>query len=239
MKGVKAIICDAYRTILDVREPPADAEQLWGSLFQRVFGRGPALTLDQLDFRCRQIVSEAHQKARKRGIDYPEVNWPSIMSRALPEFGALRRPDADAFLFDHAQLFRSLRLMPGCATVLRESAGRGILLGIASNAQAYTLRELELALGEAGLDSAIFQSDLTFWSFKHGFSKPDAHVFQILCARLQDRGILESEALMVGDRDDNDILPARSAGWRTWLFSDRSQGDWSSLARALFESDEE
>lgn len=243
MRGVKAIICDVYRTVLDVREPPANPEQLWGVLFQRVFGKGPALTLEQLEFRCRHFVSEAHQEARERGIGYPEVNWPSIMSRALPGFSALPRADADAFLFDQAQLFRSLRIMPGCATALRECAARGILLGIASNAQAYTLRELELALNEAGLDSTVFQSDLTFWSFEHGFSKPDPYVFQILRARLQDRRLSESETLMVGDREDNDILPAQAAGWRTWLFSDtrkdREQGDWSTLARALFESDEE
>jgi FMN phosphatase YigB (HAD superfamily) len=239
MKRVNAIICDVYRTLLDVRETPADAEQRWGILFQDVFGKVPALSLEQLSVRCREIVSEDHQEARKRGILYPEVNWPSVMKRVLPELDALPRADVETFLFHHAQLFRSLRVMPGCAPVLRECIERGILLGIASNAQAYTLRELELALSEAGLDSSIFQSDLTFWSFEHGFSKPDPHVFEILRARLQNRCLPESEALIIGDREDNDIAPARAAGWRTWHFSDcqngLDQGNWTSLARALFE----
>jgi FMN phosphatase YigB (HAD superfamily) len=239
MKRVNAIICDVYRTLLDVRETPADAEQRWGILFQDVFGKVPALSLEQLSVRCREIVSEDHQEARKRGILYPEVNWPSVMKRVLPELDALPRADVDTFLFHHAQLFRSLRVMPGCAPVLRECIERGILLGIASNAQAYTLRELELALSEAGLDSSIFQSDLTFWSFEHGFSKPDPHVFEILRARLQNRCLPESEALIIGDREDNDIAPARAAGWRTWHLSDYQngldQGNWTSLARALFE----
>jgi len=240
MKRVKAIICDVYRTLLDVREPPADAEQRWGTLFQGVFGKVPALSLEQLSVRCREIVSEDHQEARKRGILYPEVNWPSVMKRTLPELDALPRADADALLFNHAQLFRSLRLTAGCAPVLRDCIERGILLGIASNAQAYTLKELELALSEAGLDSSIFQSDLTFWSFEHGFSKPDPHVFEILRARLQNRCLRESETLIIGDREDNDILPARATGWRTWHFSEKrsglNQGDWRSLGNALFES---
>jgi len=241
MKRIRAIICDVYRTILDVREAPADAEQHWSILFQGVCGNVPELSLEQLTVRCREIVFEDHQEARTRGILYPEVNWPSVMSRALPELEALPREDVDAFLFNHAQLYRTLRIMPGCATVLRECVERGILLGISSNAQAYTLRELKLALSDAGLDSSIFQSDLTFWSFEHGFSKPDPHVFQILRARLQNRRLKHSETLVIGDREDNDILPARMAGWRTWHFSDEQNGsdhgDWKSLAGALFESD--
>ncbi len=241
MKRVKAIICDVYRTLLEIREEPVDIEQRWGVLFQSVFGKVPSLSLEQLSVRCREIVSKDHQEARGRGILFPEVNWPTVMNRALPELDALPRGNVDAFLFNHAQLFRSLRLMPGCAPVLRECIERGILLGIASNAQAYTLRELELALSETGLDSSIFQSDLMFWSFEHGFSKPNPHVFEILRARLQNRCLPQSETLIIGDREDNDILPARTTGWRTWQFSHErnglDQGNWKSLAHALFESD--
>ena len=46
--------------------------------------------------------------------------------------------------------------MPGCAAMLWECARRQILLGIASNAQAYTLSELQLALQQVGLDPVIF-----------------------------------------------------------------------------------
>ena len=34
MKGVKAIICDVYRTLLDIREEPVDMERRWGVLFR-------------------------------------------------------------------------------------------------------------------------------------------------------------------------------------------------------------
>ena len=58
----------------------------------------------------------------------------------------------------------------------------------------------------------MFDPELRFWSFENGFSKPDPHVFRILTARLEARGISPSETLMVGDRFDNDIEPARAHG---------------------------
>ncbi len=239
MKHVRAIICDVYKTILEVREAPADADGRWRALFGKAFGSDPALALEGLATRCRSVILEDHNEARARGISYPEVNWPSVMKRALPMLAALPQDELDTFIFEHAQLVRTLRIMPGCCDFLRQCAQRGILLGIASNAQAYTLREMRLALNESDLDASIFQPNLTFWSFEHGFSKPDPHVFQILRARLKNRHIESSETLMVGDREDNDLSPARAAGWKTWQFSDASddptRGDWRSLARALFQ----
>jgi FMN phosphatase YigB (HAD superfamily) len=239
MKHVRAIICDVYKTILDVREAPADAEERWRSLFGEAFGSDSPLTLEALATRCRSVILEDHNEARARGISYPEVNWPSVMKRALPMLASLPQDALDTLIFQHAQLSRTLRIMPGCCDVLRECAQRGILIGIASNAQAYTLREIRLALRESDLDASIFQSDLTFWSFEHGFSKPDPHVFQILRARLKNRHIETSETLMIGDREDNDISPARAVGWQTWQFSgtadNSTRRDWGSLALALFQ----
>jgi FMN phosphatase YigB (HAD superfamily) len=238
MTTVRAIICDVYKTILEVRNAPADADERWRALFTEALGSDPDLSLRELEARCRSIISEDHREARGRGIPFPEVNWPSVMKRALPMLDALPDEKLEALIFAHAQLCRTLQIMPHCCEVLRECAQRGILIGIASNAQAYTLQELRLALSEATLDAQIFQPDLTFWSFQHGFSKPDPHVFQILRARLKNRGIESSETLMIGDREDNDISPARATGWRTWQFSTSSnnstRGDWRCLARALF-----
>jgi FMN phosphatase YigB (HAD superfamily) len=241
MKDVRAIVCDVYRTILQVGAAPENSQQRWEILYRSALCRDPQLSLEEVAHNCRAIIAEDHREARARGINYPEVNWPSVMKRALPQLDALSQPHLDAFLFNHAQLFRSLSVMPGCVTVFRECLKRGILLGIASNAQAYTLTEVEATLREAGLNSSIFQADLTFWSFEHGFSKPDPHVFEILRARLRNRCLSISQALMIGDREDKDIAPARAAGWRTWLISgDQSgvhQGSWHSLAQALFGSE--
>jgi HAD superfamily hydrolase (TIGR01549 family) len=117
----------------------------------------------------------------------------------------------------------------------------GVAAGIASNAQPYTLAELDAALRAVGLGSDVFRADLSFWSFQNGFSKPDPHVFQALSARLRAAGALPEEVLMVGDRMDNDITPARRCGWQAFHLragdgaasSAGPGGDWHDLARWL------
>jgi putative hydrolase of the HAD superfamily len=95
------------------------------------------------------------------------------------------------------------------------------------------LRELEKALATHALGMDLFESHLCFWSFEHGFSKPDPHVFQILTARFAALGISPREILMVGDRLDNDIEPAKAQGWRTWQFGPAADGDWAGLREIL------
>ncbi len=155
----------------------------------------------------------------------------------LPELRRLVPGERDDFLFRHAQFMRTCRLMPGAAETLGLLRASGTPLGIASNAQPYTLRELEAALADAGLAPAIFTSALCIHSFDHGFSKPDPHVFRILAARLSVLGIASGETLMVGDRSDNDIGPARAQGWQTWRLESGAAGDatgdWTMLRRWL------
>jgi FMN phosphatase YigB (HAD superfamily) len=238
MNPVRAIIFDVYKTILEVCEAPLDAEKRWRNLLVQTFESSVDVSLEELADRCTDLIREDHREARGRGIDHPEVNWPTVMKRALPKLDSLSEAKLANFIFRHAQLSRTLKLMPSCGSLLRRCAQSGILLGIASNAQAYTLRELQVALKRARLNLAIFQADLTFWSFQNGFSKPDPYVFQTLRARLQNRQIASEETLMVGDREDNDLGPAETVGWRIWQFSPCAEnakgGNWESLARFLF-----
>jgi FMN phosphatase YigB (HAD superfamily) len=125
----------------------------------------------------------------------------------------------EEFVFRQMQTGRTISLQGGTGEVLTRLRERGCVLGIASNSQAYTLRELREHLAPAGLSLDLFDRDVCFWSFAHGFSKPDPHVFQILTARLKERGIRSVETLMVGDRLDNDIEPVQAFGWQTWLLT--------------------
>ena len=49
-------------------------------------------------------------------------------------------------------------------------------------------------------------------SFELGLEKPDSAIFSLA---LERAGCAPSEAVMIGDRLDNDIRPARQLGWRT------------------------
>ena len=57
--------------------------------------------------------------------------------------------------------------------------------------------------------------DLIIASAEEGVSKPDLRIFEIA---LQRSSCPPEQAVMIGDRMDNDILPAKSLGMRTvWI----------------------
>lgn len=231
---LRAAIFDVYGTLLEVGPPPPDADEQWTALCREFLGGPPRLELARFTAACNTIVAREHATARSAGILHPEVCWPAVTREALPELARLAEAAQDEFLYRHAQRAHGVGLAPDAVETLGLLVARGVLLGIASNAQPYTLRELDTALAAAGLDLAVFREEICFWSFHHGFSKPDPHVFRLLTARLQALGIVARETLMVGDRADNDIEPARAQGWQTWLLTaspppDTTGGTWRGL----------
>jgi FMN phosphatase YigB (HAD superfamily) len=223
---IRAVIFDVYTTILEIGPPPPDADALWQRLFGEMLGIIPPLTRTQFSAATAQVIARRHADARSRGIQWPEIQWPSVVLEVIPNLACLPARKLDDFLLNQMQIGRTLRLADGATECLRWLNKTHHLLGIASNSQAYTLRELDAALSGAGLKLSMFDPDLRFWSFEHGFSKPDPHVFRMLTARLEARGISPAETLMVGDRLDNDIEPARAFGWQAWQLT--PAGRWNS-----------
>ena len=237
--NIRAVICDVYHTLLEVGPPPTDAPSQWEGIWGETFRASPRLSLEGFAAKASDIIEREHAAAKAVGVAYPEILWPAVANEALPELAQLSADQRDEFLYQHAQLQRSVNLMPGATEALSGLVAQKKYLGLASNAQPYTLRELDAALTKAGLSRSLFHPELRFWSFEHGFSKPDPHVFRMLRARLLALGVAPQETLMVGDRLDNDIGPARAQGWQTWRISkdaapdSPSTGDWCALDREL------
>lgn len=233
----RAIIFDVYNTLLEVGPSPADAAARWETLWKDRLAAPERLGLGEFTAACERAIAREHARARAHGIASPEVYWPAMVLEVLPELGSLAPERRADFLYAHAQLTHTLSLAPEAVQVLRQLESRRLWLGLASNAQPYTLRELAEAFAAAGLPQKLFEPALCFWSFEHGFSKPDPHVFRLLTARLAARGIAPADTLMVGDRLDNDIEPARAQGWRTWWLTDTAAsgdtGPWPVLAQRL------
>lgn len=227
--NLRAIIFDVYGTLLEVGAPPATAQEKWEVLWRNLLQRPPALSLSDFSRGCDIMVAREHTRAHAQGIQYPEVCWPAVVGAVVPQVNLLSHRKRDEFLFEQAQLWHTVRLMPGAGDTLRQLAKTDVLMGIASNAQAYTLCELKRELATAGLDLGIFNLSLCFWSFEHGFSKPDPHVFRIITSRLRTQGIVPESILMVGDRLDNDIEPPRSQGWGTWHLNSGPATTWPHL----------
>lgn len=100
---------------------------------------------------------------------------------------------------------RSFELREGIPELLAELSARGLRLGLAANQPAEVIGKLE-AQGIA----KYFQS--TDVSGTHGYRKPDVRVYTHACEAL---GVAPGECIMVGDRIDCDIVPAKQLGMRT------------------------
>jgi HAD superfamily hydrolase (TIGR01509 family) len=102
----------------------------------------------------------------------------------------------------------AFELRPGIAEVLDGLHSRGVLLGLAANQPAAILPVLDAA----GIGELFAHREV---SGSHGYRKPDVRLFLRACA---DLAVAPGECIMVGDRIDNDIAPAKLLGMRTVLF---------------------
>lgn len=101
-----------------------------------------------------------------------------------------------------------LELRPGMPEVLRNLHARGLLLGLAANQPTRVIAELD----RYGIGHFFSHREV---SEHHGYRKPDVRLFLRAC---EDLGVSPEECVMVGDRIDNDISPARLLGMQTVLF---------------------
>ncbi|WP_258058819.1 HAD family hydrolase [Arthrobacter sp. B1805] len=105
-------------------------------------------------------------------------------------------------------------LYPDALTCLRAAKRAGLSIGIAGNQPA----GVEAQLRDAGFDVDFIASSAAW-----GVTKPSPEFFSrvVTTAQLDARQIL-----YVGDRLDNDVLPARRAGMRTAFIR---RGPWGHL----------
>lgn len=97
------------------------------------------------------------------------------------------------------------RLFPQVKTTLETLKSRGYRLGVIANQAAGTEKRLE----KWGI-RAYF--DVIIASAEEGVSKPDAQIFH---RALRAAECSAAQAVMVGDRIDNDIVPAKRLGMQT------------------------
>jgi putative hydrolase of the HAD superfamily len=98
-------------------------------------------------------------------------------------------------------------LRSGIPELLAELKARGLKLGLAANQPASTLERLDAA----GIGPLFDDRSL---SGTVGLLKPDVRLFLHACQAL---GVEPARCAMVGDRVDNDVVPARQLGMRAVL----------------------
>ena len=248
LTGLKAVLFDIYGTLLisaagevgsTIEEtPPASADETNETrVFAGVLKETGLSPAPRAGRRAQQLyydgIQQIHELLKSRGVAHPEVNivdvWLRMLEKLIEE-GLIRDlhelPTAAvraAFRFEISA--NVVCPMPGAAEIVQELAGRGLTLGIVSNAQFYTPLVIEALLG-APVEKIGFADNLCVWSWKLLEAKPSLRLFEQALERLRDTyGITADEVLYVGNDMRNDIRPSKELGCATALFA----GDRRSL----------
>ena len=102
----------------------------------------------------------------------------------------------------------AFELREGIAELLAKLDAQHIALGLVANQPAATIR----ILSDYGIDGYFTHNAL---SGTLGFRKPDVRLFLAACDGLD---VQPQACVMVGDRIDNDIAPAKTLGMQTVLY---------------------
>lgn len=177
--------------------------------------------LDTETIMDREIDEQLKASFRARGASISDDEYDSVAAWAVEVF-APRTYDAiiwkisgnDRILGDSVfdELYATIparndargriELRPGIAELLEKLSGEGLLLGLAANQPQQSLETLD----SVGI-LKYFQYQEVSGSI--GLAKPDLRLFLRSCEGL---GVESEEAIMVGDRIDNDIAPSKILG---------------------------
>jgi len=233
MKPFSAILFDVYGTLLISRAGEIGFDRKMSNRNAQVKDLldrfGIDATPDQLAARLREAISRAHAKSRRQGIIHPEVDIVQVWIEVL---GATVVSVAEEFAMEYELIVNPTYPMPGLRPLLAACRARALPVGIISNAQFYTPRQLSFFLG-ADMTRCGFDERLLFFSWQAGYAKPSPFMFQRAKATLAKMGIPPDATLYMGNDMRNDIFPAAAVGFVTALFA----GDQRSLR--LREADEQ
>ena len=190
--AVDTILFDIGWTIIDETE----AYRMWNDYL-----RGRVLELTGRTFSGADLAAfenDAITCYAPSSITY--VIW-QMVKPDIKLFYMLRRE------FDSFDCYEHFKIVPGTINLLEKLHGR-FRLGIAANQR----REVHGFLEKNGIlkyfNSRQVSADL-------GYSKPDVRLFLEV---LRELGARPENAIMVGDRQDNDIVPAKLVGMKTIRF---------------------
>jgi len=239
LRGVRAVLFDLYGTLFisgigEVGTSPQAACQ--AAMVEALAAVGidhARLSGGEVEI-VFQVIRDFHAQGRAAGIQYPEVQIVEVWRRVLDELagrGLIHRAQCRGVQLRRLAVEYEARAnpvwpMPGAEGCLRALHGRGLPLGIVSNAQFYTAELLPAFLGGPG-EAWGLDPGLEFYSYQHGRAKPGQALFRLAAEELARRGIEPRGAVYVGNDMLNDVLPAQQVGFRTALFA----GDARSLRR--------
>jgi HAD superfamily hydrolase (TIGR01549 family) len=169
-----------------------------------------SLSLDALASEYGRLLEETHVEVllgRRSMEDARRERFARLALRAGRSIGTVEAENLSSTYRERYQRLR--RPVPGAVPFLRRISGRTTLAIVTNN----TVAEQREKLAFLGLDRTI---DLLVTSEEIGAGKPDPAIFLAALNRADAR---PSQAVMVGDSWESDVMGARSAGIRPVWFN--------------------
>lgn len=239
LKNIRAIVFDVYGTLfvsgsgdISIASEMSNQQALTGALkavgFSGNLEQAGARGVEKL----LQAIQASHTLRRNKGIAYPEVDiqdeWQTVLVSLQQEHlieGEITPESILRVSVDYECRVNPVWPMPDVKATLQVLQDKGLVLGIVSNAQFFTLLMFPAFLGKTYSELG-FDPNLCAWSFQLLEAKPSVNLFRGVVGRLHHQyGILPEETLYVGNDTLNDIWPAAQLGFKTALFA----GDQRSL----------
>ena len=184
-----------FGNVLFIDEPLL--EHTWEEIYRTIRNNGEKVSFAEL-MRLREERVLAHQDSAPHAtvgaLLLGAVGWERVRGKVAEDF----RQDYFAFNF----------LIRGAEEVLARLSVRYSLAVVANQPQVF-----RQALQKVDLEKFF---EVIGISGERGLSKPSPAFFR---AMLEEAGCAPKEAIMVGDRIDNDIEPAQRLGMRTIWFN--------------------
>jgi len=203
LNGVKGVIFDCYKTLIDIKTDEKDLktyEPVSKWLMYHGVNISPQDLMNEYRGRCKEELE-------RRGEWHSELKVEDVFSKIIRQHASWPVNDVNIGI-EASRLFRSasvkrLKAFPQTYRLLEKL--KGYPLGIVSNGQR-VFSELELRqLGLYGyFRFVIFSSDF-------GYKKPDSRIFMAGASQL---GLGPNEILYIGDSYENDINPSRGLGMK-------------------------
>jgi putative hydrolase of the HAD superfamily len=206
---IRAVFFDAVGTLMQPHPPAPEVYLTVARLY------GSRLSLAEVTSRFGRAFARQEVVDREEGWRTSEVRerlrWETIVGEVLEDVHDVR--DCFADLYDHFAKPQAWRLLDHAEAALTHLAGRGQVLGVASNFDA-RLRGIlaELPIGSS-IQHILISSEV-------GWRKPAEEFFHQIPAMT---GFAPGEILFVGDDLDNDYHGARAAGCDAILLDPQSR----------------
>ena len=223
-RNYDAVLFDIYGTLLTSKATTADQQA--STIADICADAFPDITPPALH-HCHTIRNAFYQQLsrhcetlRQRGQKPTEVDfrniWAQVLRTELHLDRAKHLQQVELFAFLYAITTHRVWPQPELLTTLKGLAEKKTPLGVISNAQFYTpiivsyFLECELSFNTAVIP--WFEQRLTFYSFQHGYAKPDDYFFIEAKQQLTEMGIDPAATLYVGNDYRNDIDSANRNG---------------------------